>query len=255
MRSLTAKLLDRTALLAASLCMVARQYDFPDRKFWIGISDGHTYVIVILICVIGIFGAFTPFQALSGRRLVERRSAIRQEILTYYGKMVSLGIHAHPAIELQDLGLHIWRIRRSARHPVHGHLQRIATYRLGSTPATRSFAPPRGVGVVGLCWKQNAEVSVDVAKLAADLSDQERFEAYRTAHGPAAVMGFTWVEFRRVRHRGAVFASPIRGAAGAFRGCISVDASSGHDALDVPDFWHEINSLCSRLGHGGLDDI
>ncbi|WP_190090947.1 hypothetical protein [Streptomyces melanogenes] len=255
MRSLTAKILDRLILLAASICMVARQYDFPDRKFWTDLSDGRPFVIVTLICIIGIFGAFTPFQALSERKRVERRSAIRQEILTHYGKMLCLAVRAQPPVELQDLGLHIWRIRRSLRHPVHGYLQRVATYRLGSTPTTRTFAPPKGVGVVGLCWKRNSEVSMDVEKLAADLSDQEKFEAYRAAHGAEAVMGFDWAEFQRVRHRGAVFAGPIRGGTGTFRGCVSVDASRGHDSLAVRALWDEINSLCSRLGHGGLDDI
>ncbi|GAA0581430.1 hypothetical protein GCM10010394_07600 [Streptomyces crystallinus] len=252
---MTAKLLDRLILLAASVSMVARQYDVPDRKFWTGISSGRPYLIVTLICVIGVFGAFTPFQALSERKRVERRSAIRQEILTHYGRMVGLAIRARPPVELQDLGLHVWRIRRSLRHPLHGYLQRVATYRLGSTPTTRTFAPPRGVGVVGLCWERNTEVSVDVGKLAASLTDREAFEAYRASHGAAAVMGLSWTEFQRVRHRGAVFASPVRGATGGFRGCVSVDASHGHDSLDVPDLWHEINSLCSRLGHGGLDDI
>lgn len=255
MRSLSAKLLDRLILLTASVCMVARQYDFPERKFWTELSSGRPYLIVVLICTIGIFGAFTPFQALSERKRVERRSAIRQEVLTHYGKMAGIAISARPPVELQDLGLHVWRIRRSLRHPLHGYLQRVATYRLGSTPATRTFAPPRGVGVVGLCWERNTEVSVDVEKLAAALTDRERFEAHKASHGPESVMRLSWEEFQRVRHRGAVFASPIRGATGTFRGCVSVDAGRGHDSLNVPDLWHEVNSLCSRLGHGGLDDI
>jgi|SRR5882757_791150 len=255
MTSLTAKLLDRLILLAASVCMVARQYDFPSENFWNAVWSGRPYVPIVLICVIGIFGAFAPFEALIERRKRERKTAIRQEVLNHFGKMTWLAIHASPPIELQDLGLHIWRIRRSFRHPVHGFLQRVATYRLGSTPATRMFAPPKGVGVVGLCWKRNEEVSIDVEKLARGLIDRVGFDAYQSANGAESIMGLSWLEFQRIRHRGAVFASPIRGGNGAFLGCISVDASRGHDALDIPDFWREINSLCSRLGHDGLDDI
>ncbi|MEU5068827.1 hypothetical protein [Streptomyces virginiae] len=255
MTPLTAKLLDRTLLLVASVSMVARQYAFPSKSFWDPIWSGRPYIPIILIIVIGLFGAFTPFQSFVENRRKDSKAAIRQEILNHYGKLTAIALQVNPPIALQDLGLHVWRIRRSLRHPVHGFLQRVATYRLGTTPATRTFAPPKGTGVVGLCWKRNEEVSMDVEELADRLGDQEAFELHQATHGAESVMGLTWTDFQRVRHRGAVFASPIRGRGGTFLGCVSLDASKGHDSLDIPDVWHEINSLCSRLGHGALDDI
>ncbi|MFF8313496.1 hypothetical protein ACF05W_00545 [Streptomyces lydicus] len=255
MRSLTAKLMDRSILLVATIGMVARQYDFPSKKVWTDALDDRPYALLGLICVIGIFGAFTPFQSYAGRKKVERRSAVRQQVLTHFGKMLAVARQAQPPIETGDLGLHIWRIRRSFRHPLHGYLQRAATYRLGSTPTTRSFAPTKGVGVVGLCWKRNEEVSIDVQELASRLTDQATFDAHRDREGADAVMGFTWTEFQRVAHRGAVFASPIRGGGGDFIGCVSIDARHGHDSMNVDDFWHEVNSLCSRLGHDDLDHL
>lgn len=255
MRPLTAKLLDRSILLAATIGMVARQYHIPSKEFWSERLEQRPYILVVLICVIGVFGAFTPLQAYSGRKRVERRSVVRQQVLTHFGKMLAVARNANPPIEAGDLGLHIWLIRRSFRHPLRGYLQRVATYRLGSTPTTRSFAPTRGMGVVGLCWKHNEEVSIDVQKLASRLTDQQTFEVCRANEGSDAVMGFTWPEFKRVSHRGAVFASPIRGGRGDFIGCISVDARHGHDSMNVDDFWHEVNSLCSHLGHDDFDNL
>jgi len=134
-------------------------------------------------------------------------------------------------------------------------LTRIATYRLGSTPATRSFAPGKGVGVVGLCWKRNEEVSVDVARLANELETEGQYETYRSQSGGDAVMNLPWRDFVRVRHRGAVFASPIRNGRGEFIGCISIDARDGFDSLFCDDFWHEVNSLCLLLGQNNMNDV
>lgn len=250
---LTAKLMDRSILLGATLGLVARQYDLPSEQFWSETLQERPYALVGLVCTVGVFGAFTPFQAYLSGQKVERRSVVRQQVLAHFGKMLAVARNARPSIETGDIGLHIWLIRRSFRHPLRGYLRRVATYRLGSTPTTRSFAPTKGVGVVGLCWKRNEEVSFDVQKLASRLTDREKFDTYRADEGADAVMGFTWSEFQRVSHRGAVFASPIRGRSGEFIGCISVDARCGHDAMNVDDFWHEVNSLCSRLGHDDFD--
>ncbi|MEU1052739.1 hypothetical protein [Streptomyces sp. NPDC005876] len=255
MRKLTAKLTDRLILLAATLGLVARQYGFPSTDFWDRASHERPYLHVALVCVVGVFGALTPFEAYSEREKGERRAVLRQQVLTHFGKLLDITRRVQPPTETGDLGLHVWLIRRSLRHPLSGYLSRVATYRLGSTPTTRSFAPTKGVGVVGLCWKRNQEVSCDVQTLTAQLTNRQRFEAYRGEQGSDAVMGFTWSEFVRVSHRGAVFASPIRGHKGAFIGCISVDAKHGHDAMNTDDFWHEVNSLCSRIGHDDFDAL
>ncbi|MFI1563979.1 hypothetical protein ACH4ZX_13130 [Streptomyces sp. NPDC020490] len=253
MRALTAKFLDRSILLGASLVLIARQYDLPSKQFWADAMLNHPYVVVTLVCTVALFGALTPFQSYADRQRVGRRVVVRQQVLAHFGKMLAVARNAQPPVDTGDLGLHVWQIQRSLRHPLRGYLRRTVTYRLGSTPATRSFAPTKGVGVVGLCWKRNEEVSFDVRELADRLTDRQEFERYRDARGADAVMGLTWSEFRRVAHRGAVFASPIRSRGGDFIGCVSVDARHGHAAMDVDDFWHELNSLCSRIGQDDFD--
>lgn len=256
MRSTTAKLLDRMTLLLATIILAGRQYDIPSARFWVTLLKGRGYVVILLILIIGIFGAFTPFEAAAARSRVERKTLIRQQILIHFGRMLGIAAHASPPVEADDLGLHVWRIRRSLRHPLAGRLVRAATYRLGATPATRSFAPPKGVGVVGLCWKRNEEVHVDVAALALALPTDAEYAAFRGTNGPDSVMGLSWEEFVRVRHRGAVFASPIRNGRGAFIGCISVDAKQSYAALaNSKEFWHEINTLCALLGQDRFQNV
>ncbi|MEU5566161.1 hypothetical protein [Micromonospora musae] len=255
MRPLTAKLLDRLILLTATLGLTARQYDWPSKQLWTELVGDRSYILLILLAIIGVFGAFTPFQELVARGLVDRRSAFRHQVLVHYGQMLKVSQRVRPPLDLADLGLHVWRIRRSYRHPINGHLKRVATYRLGSTPTTRAFAPPKGVGVVGLCWERNEEVHIDVAAIAARCTTEDAYEAFRSTEGEAAMMRFTWKEFQRLKHRGAVFASPIRNGHGKFLGCVSVDASHGFATLDTSLFWRELNQLCALIGQDGFRSV
>lgn len=255
MRSPTAKLLDRLILLVATVIMAARQYHVPSKSFWEQAADEADYLPLVLICTIGIFGALTPFQALVKRSLTADRTATRNEILTHFGSILKIATKGTSPIDIGDVALHVWRIRRSARHPLHGRLARVATYRLGNAQTTRTFAPAKGVGVIGLCWKENAEQKKNVEQMVVRLATPADFETYRSAHGVDAVMGLSWREFTRVSHRGAVFATPIRNRAGGFVGCISVDARNGYTVLAVPDFWQEINSLSQTLGKRNLQNL
>jgi hypothetical protein len=94
-----------------------------------------------------------------------RRTALRHQILSHFGRLLEIASRVDPKPPASDLGLHVWRHTWSLRRP-RRRLVRIATYRLGSTPATRTFYPARGVGVVGLCWKRNEEEAIDVETLA-----------------------------------------------------------------------------------------
>ena len=255
MRLATAKVADRFVLLCASVCMVAKQYTYPDKEFWTKAVGNKPYVVVILVIVIGVFGATTPLQSLTSRGSGERRTALRQQILTHYGRMVTLAVQANPGAEISDLGLHIWKIQRPLNRLFRSRLVRLATYRLGSTPQTRAFSPMRGVGVVGLCWKRNEEVAVNVEELNRSLVGPREFDQYKASMGTDAVMGFTWEEFKRVSHRGAVFASPVRDKSGKFAGCVSVDLSSRFDEMNVGSFWHELNALCLELGRDGYQYV
>ena len=248
----TARHVDRSVVLASTLVLVARQYSVPSKGFWAASGLGGDIATMTLLALIAIFGTFTPFQSWAERSQVAHRTAVRHQVLTHFGRLLALAVKAQPSIAPTDLGLHIWTIRRSWRTRPFQRLARLATYKLGTTPATRSFEPAKGVGVVGLCWKRNEEVGFNVAALAELLRTQEQYESYRNNKGEDAVMGLSWMDFERIRHRGAVFASPIRNSRGEFIGCVSVDASRSFESLSGDELWHEVNSLCLVLGHDGL---
>lgn len=254
MRLLTAKIVDRAVMLAATSVLIAQEYAVPSESFWDDIMGGRGYLVAALVLIIATFGALAPLQLWAERSQMERRTAIRHQILNHFGRLLEIASQAEPKPAASDLGLHLWRTAWSLRRP-RRRLVRAATYRLGSTPATRVFEPGKGVGVVGLCWKRNEEVAINVEDLARRLTTQIDFDAYRRDNGADAVMNLTWSEFVRVRHRGAVFASPIRDARGGFVGCVSVDASSGFSLLACNELWHEINSLCMMLGSDSLAQV
>ncbi|MET8525603.1 hypothetical protein [Micromonospora sp. NPDC005172] len=251
MRPLTARIIDRAIMLVATCILVAQQYAVPSASFWDGLEGSRGYLVAILVAVITTFGALTPAQIWSERSQMARRTAVRHQILNHFGRLLAIASKVDPKPPPSDLGLHVWRIAWALRRP-RRRLVRIATYRLGSTPATRAFEPGRGVGVVGLCWKRNEEVAVDVERLATKLTTDAEYDTYVSANGADDVMNLAWSEFQRVRHRGAVFASPIRNGRGEFIGCVSVDATSGFATLANDEFWHEVNSLCLLLGDDGI---
>jgi hypothetical protein len=106
----------------------------------------------------------------------------------------------------------------------------------------------KGVGVVGMCWLSNKEISKDVTELADELTDQAAYDAHVAAHGVHAVMGLSWREFDNVKHRTALFATPVRNGRGKFVGCISVDASRGFDVLDKRELMEAIGNLALTIG-------
>ncbi|MFI5954968.1 hypothetical protein [Cryptosporangium sp. NPDC051539] len=252
MRPRTAQTVDRLVLLVATVGLAARQYGAPSRAFWDDIPIDQGYVVITLTLTIGLFGALTPFHTVSLRRQAKRKDLLRQQILSHFGRLIAIALRSNAGIDPGDLGLHVWRVGRMIRPPWRPRLIRLATYRLGSTPATRTFKPTRGMGVVGLSWKRNEETSVDVTALSARLTNSKAFADYRAQQGDDAVMGLSWEDFNRVKHRGAVFASPIRDGGGEFVGCVSVDASHGYSSLDTPELWHEINALCAEIGDENL---
>lgn len=255
MRLGTARAIDRGVLLATTICLAGEQYDFPSKQFWNDAAVDRPYLMIGLIGVVGVFGALTPAEAISRRARVQQGVALRRQILTTFGQLLDIGRAIDPPTEISDLALHIWRKEHTPRHPWRGQLTRIATYRLGSTPVTRAIQPTPGYGVVGLCWQQNNEFSMDVEELAARLTDERTFDDYRKRNGPASVMGFNWRDFQRFKHRGAVFATPVRNGRSAFIGCVSLDAAHGYTQLNCPRMWHELNSLCVVLGQDGFQNV
>lgn len=255
MRLRTVRTIDRGVLLAATLCLAGDQYDFPSKTFWEAVTSNRPYFVIVLIAVVSVFGALPPFESLTERIRIEQSVAVRQQILTVFGQLLEIGRTIDPPAEVSDLGLHFWRKQRTLRHPWHGELERIATYRLGSTPVTRYIRPTRGLGVVGLCWQRDREVSMDVKRLAELLPTETEFNDYRQRNGTQSVMGFSWDEFQRFSHRGAVFASPVRNGRSVFVGCVSLDAAHGYDELNCHRMWHELNSLCIVVGQDGFKNV
>jgi hypothetical protein len=254
-RLTTARNIDRSVILAATVCLAGKQYDLPSRSFWQPVATERPYFFVALIVLLGLFGTLTPVESLSRRGRLERAVAMRRQILIIFGQLLEIGETVRPRVEISDLGLHIWQRRRTLRHPWRGELVRLATYRLGSTPQTRMFRPTKGAGVVGLCWELDREIGINVEEMAHRLSSKESFDAYRSQHGPRSVMGFSWTEFQRFRHRGAVFASPVRNGRSKFVGCISFDAAHGYNELDHRRIWDSLNTLCIVVGQDGFENV
>ena len=252
MRLATARAVDRTAVLLFTVTLSANTYHVPSALFWERALGSHAYAVPILLAITGLFVVFTPVESLTARSRMTRNVTTRQQVLTAFGRLLELGRTVTPPLGISDLGLHVWARRRTLRHPVSGVLARIATYRVGTNPMNRPFAPPKGVGVVGLCWKYDHEVGIDVEQLANSLDDQDKFNAYRDKHGPDAVMNLTWDQFTRIRHRGAVFAFPIRDGRNRFVGCLSVDTSHGFATLDQPELKAQMGLLTIVIGQAGL---
>lgn len=255
MKMSAARAIDRLVVLAATVTLAGKQYGFPSEELWKDVEREYSYVLLTLILIAGFFGVATPSESWSQRLRVERRLVMRRHVLTAFGQLIEVCSAVTPAIAVSDLGLHVWHRKRNYRHPLHGELTRVATYRLGASPATRRIHPTPGVGVVGLCWKHDQEVSVDVAALTRDLVDEDTFASFRTREGADAVMGFSWEEFQRYRHRGAVFATPIRNGRSRFVGCVSFDVSHGYDSLNVQRIWHILNSLSFVVGEDGFENV
>ena len=254
MRLGTARALDRTAVLIFTVTLSAITYRFPSASFWEGVLRDNSYAIPTLLAATGLFAVFTPVETLTARSRALRSVTTRQQIHTALGRLLELGRAVDPPLDISDLGLHVWARRRSLRHPVSGVLVRVATYRVGTNPMNRPFSPTKGVGVVGLCWKLNQEIGVDVERLAGQLPSRYEFQQYVDRHGTEPVMNFTWEQFYRFKHRGAVFAFPIRNARSRFVGCLSLDASHGFTELDKPELKAQMGRLTIVIGQVGVEN-
>jgi hypothetical protein len=253
MRRGTARAVDRTVLLFSTLCLAGNSYHVPSRAFWDRVLGQRSYVLIVLLGLVTVFGALAPIEAWTLRSRIERSVTIRNQILSSFGRLLSISKGVRPPLPPSDPGLHVWKRRRTLVHPIIGILSRVATYRLGTAPVNRPFSPSKGVGVVGLCWKRNQEVGVDVQSLAMKLTSEEEYQVFREKNGGDAVMNLSWNDFDRLKHRGAVFASPIRNGRNGFIGCISVDASHGYQELDGEELRAQMSLLALVIGQSGFE--
>ncbi|MCE7008590.1 hypothetical protein LWC34_38125 [Kibdelosporangium philippinense] len=248
-----ARAIDRSFLLVGTLGLAGKAYAVPSASFWDDVTARHPVVVLVLLATVGVFGALAPVEAITARARANRALNVRKHILTRFGQIIDIARDVAPPLPINDLALHIWRIRRTFRHPWGGVLARVATYRLGTTPTNRPFSPPKGVGVVGLCWKRDEEVEVDVAALAESLKTQQEYDEYARTNGGDAVMNLSWPEFSRIKHRGAIFAMPIRNGRSKFIGCVSVDASRGYPQLAGQQLLGEMGTVCITVAEAGFE--
>ncbi|MGW5745485.1 hypothetical protein [Amycolatopsis sp. NPDC003861] len=244
----TAKLADRFVLLLATLCLAGNAYHVPSAATWSSILQDRPYLLPIFLLIVGIFGAFTPFEQWHSRSVADQNVMMRRRILSTFGRVLEIANDIEPPLEMGDLALHVWRKRLGIRHPVSGTLERVASYRMATSPMNRPFSPTKGVGAVGICWQKDKEVRFNAAEPSEMIGSEAEFEKYVAESGHEAVMNLTWQQFQDFKHRTALFAVPIRNGRGRFIGCISVDASRGFEVLNKRVVIEEMSKLSLSIG-------
>lgn len=236
----TAKATDRVFVTGASLLLTLEGLDVPSIAFW----EERGWWVVGAIGALVVFGVFTPVQWVTSRKARETRGNVRRLMVNTIG-----AIHKDTGIPVDDIGIHIWVPRR--RWLFWSELRRAATMRVGPAVTNQSFRFTRGKGVVGLCWRDNAVVCKNVQGDLGTILTQADWDQIAKSHGGDFVMNMTFVEFRRVRHRGAVIAVPLRPGE-RFEGCVSGDSSTNFAAFQnaVP----HLNELAIALSPINLDD-
>jgi hypothetical protein len=229
MRVKTATILDRLSLGAVAAVLSANEKRIP--RFLFEYFERHSWQVVALIVAAAVIGAVSPLQSLAKRGHLDRRVRLQRDVLGKLGELVERTRLAQPALSPADPGLHVWKPKRRLWHPFSPRLERVGFYRLGNTPTTVSFSPEKGKGVVGLCWRDNSPKGVNVEALAARLTTPTDFQREINSRGGDAVMNLSWEEFQRVKHRGAVFAAPVRSGGEKFLGCVSIDVKQGYEIL------------------------
>jgi hypothetical protein len=253
-RERTGKIIDKSIVLVGGLALLANQSKTPES--WSNYVADHIQLQYALLIVVGVVGALTPAEAYAVRSRGKERPKLQRKLLIGLGDFIALAEkRVKPPVGIEDVGLHSWAIKRTWSHPIGGVLKRTGTYRVGGSLLTvGDFAPTKGIGVVGLCWKYNRESHYNVEGLATKLTTAAEFEAYRRTHGDESVMGFSWKEFDEVKHRGAVFAAPIRNG-NRFVGCFSVDSRHGYDALLKAGIVELLNTFAQGFDGRDLDAL
>ncbi|WP_394614497.1 hypothetical protein JNUCC0626_32080 [Lentzea sp. JNUCC 0626] len=249
----TARLLDKSGLLIATLGLAGKAYDVPSKQFWDALLQGRGYLPLVLLGLAGVFGALTPFEGYQKRSTLDRTVTMRRRILAGFGRMLEISSKIEPRLDTGDLAMHIWRKKRTFRHPIGGVLTRMSTYRMSTHPVNRKFSPKRGIGVVGLCWEFNKEMYFNVDPLIKSLTTEQAFNDYVQEHGAESVMNLSWKNFNDFRHRTALLATPIRNGRNKFIGCISVDASRGFEVLHCRDLIEEMTELGLAVGQENFE--
>lgn len=256
---------DSLILLVASVLLALRDQNEMD---WLWKSDvgKSSWLPLALLIGGGFFGIIQPIRRLGERRGLSDRSAMDNEIGNAFADVLTRAIDLvrastnntilAPAVELglvterdphalrhNHLALHIWRVKRTLRHPIVGELVRLRALRMASVPAIQPVRFLKDKGVTGECWKTNQEVIADNLTAHHAVQDEEQWEQVdnRTRRN------LTWDEHERSKHCGAILATPIRRRSGKFRGCVSVDLPYGAEVLRDVTVRDRVQQLADRI--------
>lgn len=208
---------DRVIVAIASLAITLQGLNVPE-KFW----DDHGYALVISIIVVFFFGVVTPFETLQGRSLEKEREQAWKNGLSALDDA-----NRDSGIDLRELAVHVWLIKRTIKHPISGRLGRPISIRIGHQGANRSVPFGQGKGVVGRCWQRNDEVELDVRSTYAGIGSQADWDHQTQLLGDDFTWGLTYDEYTRTEHLAAIIAIPLDSVSGRFIGCVSADCTTG----------------------------
>lgn len=226
MRRLLLRFGDRLVLTAASVALGLHGLDTPE-EFW---AD-HGYVAGIALGATALFGLAKPLD-----RLADRDRSLERERAWKRGIEALDQIHMATGLDIRELAIHVWVVRRTLAHPWSGQLTRPFSVRLGHTGANRAMTFVKGKGVVGRCWETNNPVEVD----------------YQATPNP---MGLTPEEYEQTKHLRAILAVPIRaGKQGRFVGCVSVDCTAG-TLGDLKKAFPAANAYAAHLADLDLERV
>lgn len=229
-----AQWVDRAVSVFSVVALAASNQNWP-ASLW-EVANGVAPWTTVLLAVLASIFSLSPLTACSDRRRSPLREIERRKLLTSYGSMLEKA--ATVGLAISDPALHVWKVERLK-------LKRVVTYRLSEGNQLRRFSPKKGVGVVGLAWRDAEEKHFDVEALARRFDTREKFEIFAARHGDE-VMNLDWAAFTRFKHRGAVFASPVMRRERVV-GVVTFDSSARYSELLAAGIPEELNKLAATL--------
>ncbi|MGH3818077.1 MAG: hypothetical protein ACRDRE_10010 [Pseudonocardiaceae bacterium] len=88
MRMRTASILDKVFVFVGTLCLAGNQYKVPSVEFWQSIMQSRSYLVIVSLSIVGIFGAFTPFSSWATLKQVDRSVTVQTQMLSNFGKLI-----------------------------------------------------------------------------------------------------------------------------------------------------------------------
>jgi hypothetical protein len=249
------------AVVIAFSALVATHQGNQLKWFWGYPPVAHaTWVPLAMTTIAAFFGVFQPVRSRHDRQQKPVRDMWNRQLLYALGDLVNRcqqiaddskarASATSPALTFDagDLGLHIWKVawQRRPNWPFFGReLERLRTMKLGSLPASRQISFYKGKGVVGECWQLNDEIIKDIESKYSHIHSEDDWIKLK----PADRGGFSYREFRQVRDRGAILASPVRNHRNRFIGCVSLDVKTGAAFVRDDQVRGKIRQLCTGLG-------